>query len=107
MGTSRRTTDSRLGAQRTRACAGVYAARARPAPGDVSTTTPDTRMTTSIACDFGVPRAPYANSTRDFRSQRRAVTPRCALHERANVLSKRAGDERTGHPIGDDRGWPP
>jgi hypothetical protein len=38
--------------------------------------------------------------------QGRAVTPRFALYERANVLSKRAGDERTGHPIG-DRGWPP
>src|SRR5262249_40193903 len=38
--------------------------------------------------------------------QRRSVTPRCALYERANVLSKRAGDGRTGHPIGDCR-WPP
>jgi len=28
------------------------------------------------------------------------------LSERANVLSKRAGDERTGHPIGDGV-WPP
>jgi hypothetical protein len=29
------------------------------------------------------------------------VTQRCALHKRANVLSKRARDERTGRPIGD------
>jgi hypothetical protein len=28
--------------------------------------------------------------------QRRASTLRCALHERVNVLSKRAKDERTG-----------
>ena len=32
--------------------------------------------------------------------------PEMRLAERANVLSKRASDERTGHPIG-DRGWPP
>src|SRR5262249_37459260 len=32
--------------------------------------------------------------------------PAMRLAERANVLSKRARDERTGYPIG-DRGWPP
>src|SRR5262249_22705482 len=35
-------------------------------------------------------------------AQRRALT----LHERANLLSRRAKDERPGHPIG-NRGWPP